>query len=188
MGDKLTNVRTDRDLIGTVLKFGDEQAFRVLYRRHTPRLLGFVSRLLGGANPEGEDVVQETWARACEHLGQFQWRSTFSTWLLGIGLNVVRDNLRRNKGTRTLTKDRYPALTCQNEDNESRIDLERAIQMLPDNNRMVLVLHDIEGLTHQEIAEQLEMPEGTTKSQLFRARKMIREWLSEKKESHNEEP
>jgi RNA polymerase sigma-70 factor (ECF subfamily) len=182
MKDEPTDVRTDRDLIGVVLEFGDEQAFRELYRRHTPRLLGFVSRLLRGANPEGEDVVQETWVRAFEHLRQFQWRSTFSTWLLGIGLHVVRDNLRRNRRPRTVNEDQYPALACQNEDNESRIDLERAIQMLPDNNRMVLVLHDIEGLTHQEIAGQLEIPEGTTKSQLFRARRMIREWLSGNKE------
>jgi RNA polymerase sigma-70 factor (ECF subfamily) len=188
MKDQPENIRTDRDLIGVVLEFGDEQAFRELYRRHTPRLLGFVSRLLGGANPEGEDVVQETWARVCEDLGRFQWRSTFSTWLLGIGLHVARDNLRRNKRPRTMTEDPYPDRTCQNKDSESRIDLERAIQMLPDSNRMVLVLHDIEGLTHQEIAEQLEMPEGTTKSQLFRARRMIREWLSGKKEQDNEEP
>jgi len=179
---KEINIRTDRHLISAILKFGDEQAFRALYRRHTPLLLGFISRLHSGSNPETEDVVQETWIRACENLGQFQWRSTFSTWLLGIGLNVVRNNLRRGKKYRSIIENLSSDPTCQIEDNESRIDLEQAIQMLPDDNRIVLVLHDIEGLTHQEIAERLEIPVGTTKSQLFRARRMIRDWLTEKTE------
>jgi RNA polymerase sigma factor (sigma-70 family) len=173
-----TKIKSDRSLIEAVLKFGDEEAFRVLYRRHTPRLLGFVYRLLPGANPEDEDIVQETWVRACQGLSQFEWRSTFSTWLLGIGLNVVRDNLRQGKRYRNVTEYLPPDPPSRIEDNESRIDLERAIQMLPDDNRMVLVLHDIEGLTHQEIADRLEIPVGTTKSQLFRARRMIREWLT----------
>ena len=60
-----------------------------------------------------------------------------------------------------------------------RIDLQRAISMLPDDNRMVMVLHDIEGFTHDEIAIRLEIPVGTSKSQLFRARRMIRDWLTE---------
>jgi RNA polymerase sigma-70 factor (ECF subfamily) len=69
---------------------------------------------------------------------------------------------------------------------EARIDLEHAIRMLPDDYRMVLVLHDVEGMKHHEIAERLEIPIGTTKSQLFRARRMIRKWLSERTEWHDE--
>lgn len=172
--------KADFPLIEAVLKLGDERAFRLLYRRHTPRLLGFVSRLLGADNLEKEDVVQETWIQACENIGQFQWRSTFSTWLLGIGLNIVRSHLRRDKGRQALIKELCADGACQKVDNELRIDLDRAIQMLPDNNRMVLVLHDIEGWTHHEIGEKLEIPDGTIKSQLFRARRMIRQWLLER--------
>ncbi len=175
-------IGTDRDLVEAVLELGDEQAFRELYRRHTPRLLGFVSRLLAGADPEDEDVVQETWIRACERLEQFQWRSTFSTWLLGIGLNVVRDHLRRRGRSRKVSKDPFTNPPAHHGAHEVRIDLERAIRMLPDHYRMVLVLHDVEGMKHHEIAQRLEIPVGTTKSQLFRARRMIREWLSEKTE------
>jgi RNA polymerase sigma-70 factor (ECF subfamily) len=173
-------IGTDRDLVATVLQLGDEGAFRELYRRHTPRLLGFVSRLLAGADAEDEDVVQETWIRACQGLGRFQWRSTFSTWLLGIGLNVVRDTLRQNARSRTVSAKRLPDPPGPRSTHETRIDLERAIRMLPDEYRMVLVLHDVEGMPHHEIAERLEIPAGTTKSRLFRARKMIRERLSEK--------
>jgi RNA polymerase sigma-70 factor (ECF subfamily) len=179
MKSKATNAETDYRLIEAVLELGDEQAFRALYRRHTPRLFGFVSRLLPQTHPEGEDIVQETWIRACERLGQFERRSAFSTWLLGIGLNVVRDTLRRDQRHRTVTENPPPDPPRRNEDSESRIDLKRAIQALPDDNRMVLVLHDVEGLTHQEIAERLEIPIGTTKSRLFRARQMIRERLTQ---------
>jgi RNA polymerase sigma-70 factor (ECF subfamily) len=173
---------TDRDLVRAVLELGDEKAFRELYRRYTPRLLGFVSRLLAGGNPEDEDIVQETWIRACQRLDRFQWRSTFSTWLLGIGLNVVRDNLRRKGKSRLVPADRSPEPSGHHADHAIRIDLERAISMLPDENRLVLVLHDVEGMHHDEIAERLEIPIGTTKSRLFRARKVIREWLSEQTE------
>ncbi|UCD57229.1 MAG: sigma-70 family RNA polymerase sigma factor [Candidatus Hydrogenedentota bacterium] len=182
MNTRQATVETDRDLVQSILDRGDERAFRELYRRHTPRLLGFVSRLLAEANPEDEDVVQETWIRACERFGQFQWRSTFSTWLLGIGLNVARDRLRRSGRSQTVPAERFSGSPGPATSHESRIDLERAIQMLPDDYRMVLVLHDIEGMNHHEIAERLEIPVGTTKSRLFRARRMIREWLSEKTE------
>jgi RNA polymerase sigma factor (sigma-70 family) len=175
-------VGTDRDLVEAVLQLGDERAFRELYRRHTPRLLGFVSRLFARTGPEDEDVVQETWVRACQRLEQFQWRSTFSTWLLGIGLNVVRDHLRRSGRSRTVATDPLPDPPGPHVAHEARIDIERAIRVLPDDYRMVLVLHDVEGLKHAEIAERLGIPIGTTKSRLFRARKMIRERLSEKTE------
>jgi RNA polymerase sigma-70 factor (ECF subfamily) len=167
-------------LIKAVLEQGDEQAFRVLYRRHTPRLLGFVSRLLPMTNPESEDIVQETWIRACERLERFQWRSSFSTWLLGIGLNIIRDKLRRNKSCDTMIENLTSDALRQNDVHDVRIDLDRAIQLLPNEFRMVMVLHDIEGLTHKEISERLKIPIGTAKSQLFRARRMIREWLSDK--------
>jgi len=175
MKAKPSDIRTDTDLVQAVLEFGDEPAFREVYRRHTPRLLGFVSRLLGGTNPDEEDIVQETWVRACEGLRRFQWQSAFSTWLLGIGLNVVRDRLRRNGRSRTVSVDTYVEAPKPHADHEARIDLDRAIRMLPDEYRMVLVLHDVEGMKHHEIARQLEIPVGTTKSQLFRARRMVRE-------------
>jgi len=186
MKDESAGIEEDRKLVDAVLASGDEQAFRELYRRHSPRLLGFVSRLLGGASSDGEDVVQESWIRASEGLRKFQWRSTFSTWLLGIGLNVVRDILRRNNGSQTFGEDQELISKRQDIENESKIDLERAIAILPDDNRLVLVLHDIEGYTHEEISARLDIPNGTTKSRLFKARRLIRERLSENKEQYNE--
>jgi RNA polymerase sigma-70 factor (ECF subfamily) len=177
-----TTAGTDRDLAEAVLQLGDEQAFRELYRRHTPRLLGFVSRMLAGSASEEEDAVQDTWIRACESLERFEWRSTLSTWLLGIALNVVRDQFRRGGRAKTVPMESAPERPGPRAAHESRIDLERSIAMLPDDFRMVLVLHDVEGMKHREIAERLDVPVGTTKSQLFRARKMIRDRLSEQSE------
>jgi len=172
---------SDRDLAEAVLRDGDERAFRDLYRRHTPRLLAFVARLLAGTESDAEDAVQETWIRACTSLERFRWDAAFSTWLLGIGLNVVRDHLRRvgrSKET-TVAELPDPPGPAPADHQDARIDLERAIATLPDDFRIVLVLHDVEGMKHEEIAERLKMPVGTTKSQLFRARRLLRATLSQ---------
>jgi RNA polymerase sigma-70 factor (ECF subfamily) len=171
-------VDTDRDLADAVLNEGSEIAFRELYRRHTPRLLGFVTRLLARSDAEAEDIVQETWIRACGGLEGFRWNSAFSTWLLGIGLNIVRDTFRRNKRPQPLELDAAKPLPASPGHHDERIDLERGIHMLPDRYRVVLVLHDVEGMKHTEIARRLDMPEGTSKSHLSAARKQLRAMLS----------
>ncbi|UCG53261.1 MAG: sigma-70 family RNA polymerase sigma factor [Candidatus Latescibacterota bacterium] len=172
---------SDRDLAEAVLQYGDETAFRELYRRHTPRLLGFVSRLLGRTEAEAEDVVQDTWIRVCQALDRFRWESVFSTWLLGIGLNVVRDHIRRDARTNFLDIEEVPEPPGPMQLPEDRIDLDRSIGLLPDGYRVVLVLHDVEGMKHSEIAEKLGVSTGTTKSQLFKARNMLRALLSHSK-------
>ncbi len=169
---------SDRDLAEAILRDGDERAFRDLYRRHTPRLLAFVARLLAGEESDAEDAVQDTWIRACGGLERFRWDAAFSTWLLGIGLNVVRDHLRKTGRSRTTTVEELPDPPAPAVPHDARIDLERAIATLPDDFRVVLVLHDVEGMKHEEIAERLKVPVGTTKSQLFRARRMLRATLS----------
>ena len=176
----------DRGLISSVLRGGDEVAFRDLYRRHTPRLLGFVVRLLAGSDDEAEDVVQETWIRACSCLDRFRGDSAFGTWLHGIGLNVVRERLRRESRDRTLPTDDFSAFVTPEVRDDDRIDLERSIRTLPDDQRIVLVLHDIEGMKHHEIAERLEIPIGTSKCLLSRSRQALRRLLSNVKETEHE--
>ena len=159
---------TDQTLAERILNAGDESAFRQLYRRHTPRLYLLVLRMLGGDEPEAEDVVQETWIRATGNLGSFRWESKFDTWLTGIGLNLCRNRLRARKPVGELDERVMPGTTPRGRD--ERIDLERAIAMLPPGYRSVLILHDLEGFKHSEIAERLGVTEGTTKSQLWSAR------------------
>lgn len=171
----------DRVLAEAVLQSGSEKAFRELYRRHTPRLLGFVARILSRTDAEAEDVVQETWLRACQGLERFRWDSIFSTWLLGVGLNVARDHMRRSARSNEITVENLPDPPGRVDIPEDRVDLERAIGLLPDGYRVVLVLHDVEGMTHKEIAEKLDVSIGTTKSQLSRARQLLRGLLSQSK-------
>ena len=173
----------DRQLAEQVLS-GDEAAFRLLYARHTPRLYQLALRLLAGDDAEAEDVVQDTWIKAVEKLDTFRWESELSTWLHAIALNVSREALRR-RGTRREVEwpDDEPAAPPPPERVEP-VDLEQAIASLPSGYRMVLVLHDVEGHTHERIAEQLGVTTGTTKSQLFRARRAVRALLA----SDNEGP
>ena len=165
---------TDRELADAVLHYGEERAFRELYRRHTPRLLGFVGRVLGRPEAEAEDAVQETWLRVCRTLDRFRWESGFSTWLLGIGLNVARDEIRRSARSREIEMEDFPDPPAQASLDDDRIDLERSIKLLPDGYRVVLVLHDVEGMKHEEIAQKLDITAGTSKSQLSKARRALR--------------
>lgn len=174
----------DRQLAEALCGLGDERAFRVLYRRHTPRLYAVLNRLAAGSVHEAEDLVQETWIRAVDALARFRWDAAFSTWLIAIGVNVARDALRR-RGRRL--EDGWQDgtdLAVPPHPHGDRVDLERAIHALPDGARTVLVLHDIEGWPHESIAERLEISVGTSKSQLHRARRALRTWLSAAPESN----
>jgi RNA polymerase sigma factor (sigma-70 family) len=178
---------TDRELADAILYYSEERAFRELYRRHTPRLLGFVGRLLGRSDAEAEDAIQETWLRVCRSLDRFRWESNFSTWLLGIGLNVVRDEIRRGARSIEIGMEDFPDPPAQASFNDERIDLERSIEILPDGYRMVLVLHDVEGMKHEEIAQRLDITVGTSKSQLSKARRALRGLLDPSNGPRNKE-
>ena len=168
---------SDRDLADLVLRRGDEEAFRVLYRRHTPAVYQFVLRLTGGNEPETEDVLQEAWLRAARGLGEFRWQSAFRSWLTGIALNRVREMARKKKRSLVEVEGEWE-IPDPVPDPGHRIDVERALELLPPGFRTVLVLHDVEGFTHREIGEQLGITDGTSKSQLHGARKAMRRLLN----------
>jgi RNA polymerase sigma factor (sigma-70 family) len=178
------NDNEDRALADAVGRSGDERAFRTLYRRHTPRLYAVLSRLMGETSAEAEDLVQETWIRAVESVVRFRWDAAFSTWLIAIGVNVARDALRRRGRRLEDTWEDGFEIAVVEAPHADRVDLERAIQQLPDGARAVLVLHDIEGWPHESIAERLGVTVGTSKSQLHRARRTLRNWLEPQPEGH----
>jgi RNA polymerase sigma-70 factor (ECF subfamily) len=173
----------DRSLADAVAGTGDERAFRELYRRHTPALYQLVLRMLGGATADAEDVVQETWIRAVRKIGTFRWESSLRTWITAIGLNLARETLRRRGRVKAEEFDEHLGLSTRPVKDSERIDLERAIARLPNGYRTVLVLHDIEGYTHEEISRQLQIAVGTSKSQLFDARRAVRSLLQWKSEA-----
>jgi RNA polymerase sigma-70 factor (ECF subfamily) len=178
----------DRALVEAVAHDGDETAFRELYRRHTPRLYPLVLRIVGGAEMDAEDVVQEAWMRAVAGMSRFRGDSSFSTWLCAIGLNAARDHLRR-RGKWNATEDvTEMEIAAPPTSHGQRMDLERAIAALPPGCRTVLVLHDVEGFTHEEIARRLGIAVGTSKSQLFAARRAARTLLGGNKEMTHARP
>lgn len=167
---------SDQELARLVTEAGDERAFRVLYRRHNPRVHRFVLRLVGNNAQEAEDILQETWLRATRSLDGFRWESAFSSWLTGIALNRVREMARKRNRSLVEVEGEWE-LPVSPKDAGARIDLERALELLPPGFRTVLVLHDVEGYTHREIGDRLGITDGTSKSQLHGARKAMRRLL-----------
>jgi RNA polymerase sigma-70 factor (ECF subfamily) len=156
---------------------GDEGAFRALYQRHTPRLRMVICRLLGAHRDDADDLVQETWMRGCRGIHGFNGDAKFATWLTTIGVRAVYSRFSRHSLDEDPMIDELPE--PPRGDPGLAIDLERIIAMLPDHQRAVVVLHDIEGFTHQEIARQLGVAPGTSKATLSRARCTLRRLLSE---------
>jgi RNA polymerase sigma-70 factor (ECF subfamily) len=164
---------SDTALIQRFMK-GEESAFRELYARHTPRLRAIVWRLLGNRD-EAEDVVQETWLAACRGMRRFNGTARFSSWLTTIG---IRTAYRRS--AMLPNEEPLPELAVGSDDGPATVvHLERAIARLPAHQRAVVVLHDVEGFTHEEIAEQLGVAVGTSKGTLSRAREALRRMLND---------
>lgn len=173
--DSTADPRSDRELVRLFLATRGEIEFRALYRRHMPPLYRMAYRLAGPGL--AEDVLQETWCRAARKLGGFEWRSALLTWLTAILIRCCRETWRDSGQVVALSGDiesHEPEVEAAADDG---LDLERALESLPPGYREVLVLHDVEGLTHEEIARALNVVPGTSKSQLARARRALRQRL-----------
>jgi RNA polymerase sigma-70 factor (ECF subfamily) len=155
---------------------GDEQAFRLLYRRHSPRLLGLIRRLLCRAGDDSDDVLQVVWLRAMRGAPTFRWTSSLSSWLCGIAVRASMETLRDGRRRTVFALD--SDVEAPTPDIVSRLDLENAIAKLPEHHRIVFLLHDVEGFTHEEIATQLGIAVGTSKANLHRARRRMRAMLT----------
>jgi RNA polymerase sigma-70 factor (ECF subfamily) len=165
----------------------DEGSFQELYRAYTPALYRFAVLRVG---PDAaEDVVQETWLRAARGLAAFRWQASLRTWLTGIALNLCREHHRR--GLR-LAAESDPGADGPGTDAGVAValdlvagaELRRAIATLADRYREVLLLHDVEGHTHEEIGTLLGISPGTSKSQLHRARRRLRQVFAEGEKRH----
>lgn len=170
MGKPLGHSTSDADLVAAIQHDRSDDAFSVLYDRHTPRAFQTAWRILGGNPQLAEDAVQEAWIRAVSSLAGWSRTQAFGAWLHGITLHVAVDLLRHELHFQ-FTDDVDPPAP---EHDVEHIDLDRAIAALPPGYRAVLVLHDIEGFTHEEIAAQLGITAGTSKGQLFKARRAVR--------------
>lgn len=162
---------------------GDPDAFARLYDAHAPRIHAVCLRLSGDPARAGE-LLQDVFVRAWERLDSFRGESAFGTWLHRLAVNVV---LQRARGDQRRTRrvalgdDLAPKgidVPARVAEPGLRLDLEQAVAGLPAVLRQVFVLHDAEGFQHEEIATLLDIPIGTCRSHLFRARRLLREVLS----------
>jgi len=162
----------DDELIRRLGVGRDEEAFRTLYGRHTAAVYGLLCRLVGRP-AEASDLMQETWLRAVRHLSLFRGQSAFRTWLTGIALNCYRE--WRRKHTREIPASDPDMRTSPARWSDEIAAVNQVLALLAYEHREVIVLHDIEGFTHEEIAEALEIEPGTSKSRLSRARRAFRD-------------
>ncbi len=180
---------SDIALMGRV-KTGDVEAFRELIETHQVRVIGTVAKMLGG-DADAEDIAQQVFIRVWNSAARYEPTAKFTTWLFTIARNLVFNELRRRK--------RHPATSLDREDEEGRhldapdtttptpaaallgdelqTSIQKAIDGLPETQRMAVVLRRYEELSYEEIGEVLELSVPAVKSVLFRARTELRERL-----------
>ena len=170
----------ERVLIARILD-GDRVAGRQLYEAHAARVHRLVYRLCGDAEL-AQDFTQDTFVRAFDQLGRFRGESAFGTWIHRIAVTVTLNGMRKVKRLReretTLEDDPKIGTVSHRADPDLRSRIAAAIDALPEGTRLTLIMHDIEGYTHAEIAESLGIAEGTSKSRLFEARGRLRQALA----------
>jgi RNA polymerase sigma-70 factor (ECF subfamily) len=164
---------------------GEVDAFETLYHQHAARIFTLASRMAGSSD-EGEDLLQEIFLQAYRKLGSFKGEAALGTWLYRLALNHCLDFVRSRqvktrKLTDTLDDERLFEPAAPRETPIPRIDLERAIARLPEGCREAFILHEVEGFDHKEVADLLGIAEGTSKSQVFKARMKLRRMLAERR-------
>ena len=169
------------DLV-TRAQSGDRAAFDALYRVTVNRVYAVCLRMSGSVE-EAERLTQDTYVRVWQRLDSFRGESAFTSWLHRLVVNCVLEDARATKRRedRVLNVEEPAMLEstrfAPTAHHEDRVDLERAIAALPRGARQILVLHDIEGFKHEEIAEMLGITSGGAKAQLHRARQLLRKAL-----------
>ncbi len=171
---------SDQKLVSDFLRSRSEKAFQELYRDKTPHLYQMALRLTARDENLAQELIQTMWITAIRKLEGFQWKSTLKTWLIGILINLNREEIYKEQKKKEV-EDISENILISKSSVAHGFDLESALSQLPIGYRRVIILHDIEGYQHKEIAALLGIEEGTSKSQLFQARKSMRNRLSENK-------
>lgn len=159
---------------------GDEVAFRELYRTHVGRVYALCLRLAGDA-AAAEELTQDAFVRAWERLATFRGESAFGSWLHRLTVNLVFETRRKERRRESRVQPMEAPEVMERGGADTRagegLDLERAIAQLPEGAREVFLLYDVEGYTHAEVAQVMDIAAGTSKAQLFRARRLLRKAL-----------
>lgn len=186
---------SDEQLIRQI-QDGEEAAFDTLVRRYLSRSLRIARRFCRN-DEDAADAVQETFLRVFTHIGEFDFRGRFATWFFRILTNVCLNHVRAfRRVQKFFLRPQHPAPESEwrhqldgiagesdphgeQEQTELRRAIEKGLQKLPPPQRLVLILYDLEGFSQREIAQMLEIPEGTVMSRLYYARRAMQPFLRE---------
>ena len=159
---------------------GDESALRAIWTQHAPRIDALVRRLVGDPD-QAADVAQEVWIQIFRALPGYRGDSQFSTWAHRIAVNRTLNALRSLRRVSRIEVDiEEDSFSVEHDGDRSMLaqTIDEAVQRLSPGARHVFVLHDVEGYTHEEIATELGITSGGSKSQLFKARAKLRRLLA----------
>lgn len=183
---------TEKEIDFTLMRAvqaGDMGAYNSLVSRYQDRLMNVIGRMLSSSE-EAEDVVQETFVRVYQHRNSFNFHHCLSTWIYTIALNLARNELRKRRKFKFFDID-----DMQGNESAFAVDptvpsrmpeaIQAALKTLPEKYRLAFVLRDMEELPYEEVAKVLNVPLGTVKSRVNRARLMLRESLLPKMEEYH---
>jgi len=157
---------------------GDQEAYRRLYERHVDALFPFMMQFSDDRETV-RDWVQQAFIRAFSKLDQFQSRSSFKTWLFQIAINEMRQSLRsQHHQADKASIDDHPHIEDKQLDLSDWISLRDRIRELPERQRLVLLMHDVEGFSHSEIANTLGINESSSRAILSRTKHVLRERIN----------
>lgn len=172
-------VLADADVILARARTGDAAALESLYKAYEVPVFSLARRICRTAE-DAEDVLQETFFEVCRSIGRYRGDGSLWGWIRTITASKALMRLRRNKYRDTdELEDDAPAPSHRRQDHHLRMDLEAALERLPETSRAVVWLHDVEGYTHEEIAGMMGKTVSFSKSQLARAHTRLRGWLGE---------
>jgi RNA polymerase sigma-70 factor, ECF subfamily len=176
-GQSQTSTPTDVTAVDEVVRRaqqGDVAAFESLYRAHSPQILALCRRMTGDERL-ARDLSQDAFVRAWERLPTFRGASTLGTWLHALAANVVITHLRgaSRDALRMLSNDATLEISARTAHVDERLDLDSAVAKLPAGARTVFVLHDMHGYSHDEISQMTGIAPGTSRAQLWRARRAL---------------
>lgn len=160
---------------------GDEGALRALWTRHGPHIDMVVRRLVGQDQDLAQDIAQEVWIQIFRALPSYRGESQFGTWAHRIAVNRTLNALRKTRriaGLETEVEEDSASVEMDTDRSFLAASIDEATRKLSPGARAVFVLHDVEGYTHEEIARELGITTGGSKSQLFKARAKLRKLLA----------
>lgn len=190
-GLRLARMADVRDAeLAALAQAGDREAFGELVARYAPQARRVARAILGNA-ADADDAAQDGFLAALKHLGRYDPTRPFGPWLMRIVANAARDRWRRRKvrSAEAISPTLPAGQPGPDRTAESRLfdeALRSALDRLPEQQRLAVVLFDVEGYTHREIARILDIPEGTVRSHVFHARRALRKALAGWRESRED--